>query len=81
MDNPYQTDVILLDSRKAFDIVPHRCLLAKLQCYKINNLIWQWIKPWLTDRTESVVVDGACSKPISVLSGVLQGTELGLLMF
>ena len=43
MDNHYQTDVILLDFSKAFDTVPHRCLLAKLQYYKIDNLVWKWI--------------------------------------
>ena len=31
MDNHYQTDLILLDFSKAFDTVPHRHLLAKLQ--------------------------------------------------
>ena len=81
MDNTYQIDLILLDSRKAFDTVPHRRFLTKLQCYKINNLIWKWIQPWLTECTKSVVIDGAFSKPISVLSGVLQVTELGSLMF
>ena len=81
MDNHYQTDLILLDFSKAFDTVPYRCLLTKLQYYKINNLVWKWIQSWLTERTQSVVVDGAPSKPISVLSGVLQGTALSPLMF
>ena len=36
---------------------------------------------WLTERSQSVVVDGASSKPVSVLSGVPQGTVLGPLMF
>ena len=71
----------LLDFSKAFDTVPHGRLLAKLQYYKINNFVWKWIQSWLTQRTQSVVVDGASSKPTSVLSGVLQGTVLGPLMF
>ena len=58
MDNPYQTDLILLDCSKAFDTVPHRRLLAELQYYKIDNLVWKWIQSWLTERSQSVVVDG-----------------------
>ena len=80
MDNHYQTDIILLDFSKAFDTVPHRRLLAKLQYYKIDNLVWKWIWSWLTERSQSVVVDGASSKSVSVLSGVPQGTVLGFLM-
>ena len=81
MDNHYQTDLILLDFSKAFDTVPHRCLLAKLQYYKIDNLVWKWIQSWLTECTPSVIVAGAFSKPVSVLSGVPQGTVLGPRMF
>ena len=83
MDNHYQTDIILLDFSKAFDTVPHRHLLAKLQYYKIDNLVWKWIQSWLTEHSQSVVVDGASSifLSVSVLSGVPQGTVLGTLMF
>ena len=81
MDNHYQTDLILLDFSKAFDTVSHRCLLAKLQYYKIDNLVWKWIQSWLTEGSQFVVIDGASSKPVSVLSGVPQGTVLGPLMF
>ena len=81
MDNHFQTDLILLDFRKAFDTVPHRRLLAKFQYYKIDNLIWKWIQSWLTECSQPVVVDGASSKPVSVLSGDPQGTVLGPLIF
>jgi len=39
-----------------------------------------WIKSWLTQHTQSFVVDGTSSS-VSVLSGVAQGTVLGSLMF
>ena len=42
IDNKSQTDVILLDFSKAFDKVPHKRLLAKVNHYGIrdNNIIW-----------------------------------------
>ena len=73
LDNQLQTDLILLDFSKAFDTVPHKRLLAKLQHYKIDHHVWAWIQSWLTQRSQSVVVDGASSQPASVLSGVPRG--------
>ena len=81
MDNGFQTDVILLDFSKAFDTVPHVRLLNKLQNCKIDNLIITWIKSWLTQRTQCVVVAGVSFSSVSVLSGVPQGTVLGPLLF
>ena len=51
------------------------------QYYKIDNLVWKWIQSWLTERTQSVIVGGAFSKPVSVLSFVPQGIVLGPLLF
>ena len=71
----------MLDFSKAFDTVPHKRLLAKLHHYRIDHQVCAWIQSWLTQRTQSVVVDGVSSPPVRVLSGVPQGTVLGPLMF
>ena len=47
----------------------------------IGNSLHQWIHSFLTNRTQSVLVDGATSSPTAVLSGVPQGTVLGPLLF
>ena len=42
-----------------------------------------WIKSWLISRSQSIIIDGVCSKSVDVTSGVPQGTctVLGPLMF
>ena len=73
--------MVVLDFAKAFDTVPHRSLLGKLQHYGIDNAILNWVSAFLTCRTQSVVVDGQTSNSASVESGVPQGTVLGPLLF
>ena len=38
------TDMIYLDFQKAFDKVPHLCLLSKLKAYGIPGSVLNWIK-------------------------------------
>ena len=76
-----QIDLLILDFSKAFDVVSHRLLLAKLEHYGIRDSNLAWLTDWLTDRTQRVVVEGECSDNAPVLSGVPQGTVLGPLMF
>ena len=80
-DQKVQVDMVVLDFAKAFDTVPHRSLLGKLQHYGIDDDILNWVSAFLTCRTQSVVVDGQTSNSASVDSGVPQGTVLGPLLF
>ena len=43
LDNGSPVDAIYLDFRKAFDIVPHERLLAKLKAYGIDGTTKNWI--------------------------------------
>ena len=76
-----QTDVVVLDFSKAFDVVPHQRLLHKVDHYGIRGTTLNWIQNFLTNRTQKVVVDGSSSESARVRSGVPQGTVLGPLPF
>ena len=81
LDNDTPADVVYLDFAKAFDKVAHECLLKKLEAYGINNNILAWIRSWLTGRKQCTILNGKCSRTVSVMSGVPQGSLLGPLLF
>ena len=76
-----QTDLIIMDFAKAFDKVPHKRLLHKLEYYGIRGSTHKWINSWLSGRTQQVGLDCQASDPVQVLSGVPKGSVLGPVLF
>ena len=74
-------DVLYLDFCKAFDTVPHRRLLAKLESYGITGKTLDIIGDFLSNRSMKVFVGGQSSNVHYVKSGVPQGSVLGPLLF
>ena len=73
-------DMIYLDFSKAFDKMDHGILLHQLRDLGITGRLGLWFFHFLNNRQHYVRMPGGISQPHPVLSGVPQGTVLGLLL-
>jgi len=75
VDEGKAVDVVYLGFSKALDTVPHSILLEKVAAHGLDGCTLHWIKNWLSDRVQRVVVNGVKSTAgvlCSVLSPSLQ---------
>ena len=81
LDNGDSIEVIYLDFRKAFDLVPHGRLLKKIEYYGIQDPFKSWLEDFLKDRKLFVAFGDEKSESVEVTSGIPQASVLGTLMF
>ena len=76
------TDIIYFDFAKAFDSVCHDLILKKLKNqFGIDGRLLKFLKNYLQNRKQRVVLDNHISDTVDVLSGVPQGSIIGPLLF
>jgi len=64
------TDLVLLDFAKAFDKVPHKRLILKLERYGIRGKLLNWIQAFLSNRKQRVCLGNNSSGWVPVTSSV-----------
>ena len=74
-------DVIYTDFEKAYEKVDHKKLIEKCKTLGISGKIGKWIEKLMENRYQQVLIEGEKSEKSKVLSGSIQGSVIGPLLF
>ena len=75
------TSITFADVSKAFDRVWIRGLILKLERYGVKGELLCWLKSYLSNRCQRVIIKDAISSVGELTAGVPQGSVLGPLLF
>ena len=73
--------VVSMDLSKAFDVIQHSLLLAKLKAYGLDQASCALIKDYLSSRNQRVKIGDTFSEWLHARRGVPQGSILGPMFF
>ena len=80
-DAGMESYIVQLDFSEAFDRVSHSGLLFKLKSIGVGGSVLSICTEFFSDPRQRVVVDGAASEWIRIITGVPQGSVLGPFLF
>ena len=70
--------LVLLDLSAAFDTIDHQVFLSRLQeDYGVTGGVTDWMESYLTNRFQSVDINGTSSDKIKLEYGFPQGSKIG----
>ena len=69
------------DISKAFDRLWHKGLIEKLKSYGINGKLLKWLKDYISERKQQVLLNNSISSLGTLKAGVPQGSVLEPLLF
>ena len=72
---------VFCDLSKAFDVIDHKILLAKLEYYGLRGIVKKWLADYLSNRTQFVEFESYESNRRNIECGVPQGSILGPLLY
>ena len=82
IDDGKVTCLLLLDLSAAFDTIDRSMLLKRLEDrFGVSGLVLEWIKSYLHQRSQKVVINGYTSASVQLDFGVPQGSVLGPILF
>ena len=81
LDQGKAVGALLMDLSKAFDVIPHGLLLAKMKAYGYSDEVTSLMRSYLAGRKQRVKVKDARSEWITMNMGVPQGSVLGPTLF
>ena len=81
LDSGEYVGAVFFDLQKAFDMVWHKGLLAKLQATGICGNAFSWLEDFLSHLIQRTLVGRAMSQDLPLSDGVPQGAILSPLLF
>jgi hypothetical protein len=76
------TMLVLLDLSAAFDTIDHRILIDRLSnTYGIKGTALDWFRSYVSNRTQSIIINETVSEKKTLKYGVPQGSRLGPVLF
>ena len=73
--------LFMADFSKGFDMIDHEVLIKELEKLDVHPVLVNWIKAFLSNRTQAVRIGNTVSDWKTPKGGIPQGTKLGVILF